>query len=155
MALVLPQPRIWQGVTEWAAHLRKSASGGHLRKTLTGHLSKGCAILPGDPCGHCDDSTPAEMIVVSSGISWIPGCCLHFDDPAPTQTQYVDIAETPSVSPNGTWLLTQTANPCVWLDKEACTGRIELFRNASCTLTLSPPSSFTLFEILVIVTVAV
>ena len=53
------------------AHLKKSASTGHLVKNTDGHLVNDCGFTPGVDCTNCDVGTaPAEMrITITSPIS--------------------------------------------------------------------------------------
>ena len=53
------------------AHIKKSASTGHLLKTLTGHLTKGCG---GSPCATCS-AEGTTLRIVLSGLTVCWGSC--------------------------------------------------------------------------------
>lgn len=82
--LAIPAPKLWtpRRGSWWRlprfdslemAHLKKSAATGHLLKTATGHLSKGCGGI-GDLC-YCVGETAR---VVLSGVTSVTSCEIRF-----------------------------------------------------------------------------
>ncbi len=91
---------------EWAraplmfAHLKKSASSGHLLKTSTGHLSKACPSGGTSACTDCPTgSGPTDFLVTISGATHCPGVngsysCIYMGPSTPclwTWTNFTNI----------------------------------------------------------------
>lgn len=83
------------------SHLKRGADG-HLLRNAAGHLVRDCYS-----CSNCD-STPSQIEVVFSGISYSTNCLIYGSN---SQT-------APSVPyVNGTWILPQTS-VCEWIYQE-------------------------------------
>lgn len=91
------------------AHLKKSATTGHLLKNAAGHLVKTCGV----PCSACV-STPKKITCTFSGISPLgAGECYKFSDYAYGRFVFLD-------SPDQTFTLMQSStDPCLWRTENA------------------------------------
>ncbi len=86
-----------------------------------------CCVTPGEPCVVCPDTTPLQLRLVASGLTICADC---------TEISSFDSTKwttTPSVSPNGTFILTQTGNACVWLHNSDASGTVKIWDTTDCT----------------------
>lgn len=103
------------------AHLKKSATTGHLLKTGTGHLTKGC-----NTCTNCSSiGTQARMVV--SSLAWcLSGCEGWTPGGGVTYT----LSNTGVAIPSGTYDLNR-ATDCVYTTTASCS--IPYYNNAFCS----------------------
>jgi len=85
----------------------------------------------GVPCEFCSGATPRTITVVFDGITY---CECSYNRPGPPITS-CEMDVEPNVSPNGTFVLTQTvANPCLWRKVTALTsGHVNYYPSTDCT----------------------
>ncbi len=100
----------------WMAHLKKSASTGHLLKNTSGHLLNDCGggFTPGEDCDPCDDDTSADQYDIT--VSGVTIC---------TCSDGGSLVYDTGTDPNGTYRVDQEGSTCVWSRNQGSVDRIQ------------------------------
>ncbi len=86
------------------------------------------------PCDNCLGDTPKRITAVFGGIALCTICQPVFGK--------FKLTTIPSVDPNGTFVLTQTAAACTWEYSEPCTGDFTRYVGANCTPPIASTEKF-------------
>jgi len=88
----------------------------------------------GDPCGDCENGTPARLRVTLSGVQLCTGCV------GPWGAVWVKWTSQPAPILSASYILTQHgANPCVWEYTASVAGTITWYSDACITPMGWPP----------------